>query len=876
MSFRGSIERPIARAVAGIRCLELALTRRWTLLVLGSLFLGLVLVISPTVPQEVTSAKNVLVLNSFTNRDSFIELEPFKATLCTHLSMPVNFNVEYLESTRFDDEGYRRSVSETLLHAYSKPPTDLIVVGSYPALRFVLDYREHMFAGVPIVFIGVDPARIEGQKNWPGVTGVTSTADVRGSLDLALRFHPDTQNVVILSGVSEFENYWDDRFREEVYRDHQSLKLIEVVGLSPRAALDRVSTLPPDTIVFAQVASQDSADSDLKVFDLIRAIGQRFPTYSIFNDCFDRGCVGGSYPDQEEDGKRAGEIAARVLSGEKPENVPVEAGSALRPMVDWRQLSHWNIPESALPPGTVVLYREPTLWESGRKYSVAGIAVIVVQTLLIFGLFWQRSIKRKSEKALRESEERFRLAAQAGKMFAYEWDAATDVLQRSPEFVQVLGFDESAETTGRQILAKVHEADREGVMAAFAELSPEKPYLRISFRMVRRDGTTIWVERSGRAQFTKQGKLLRVVGMLADITERKRAEEQLQESEERFRLVATTAPVMIWMSGPDKLCTYFNQPWLTFTGRSIHQELGNGWAEGVHAEDLECCLETYKQAFDRRESFEMEYRLRRHDGEYRWIFDYGGPRFNADGSFAGYIGSASDVSDQKLAREALEKVSGQLIDAQEKERRRLARELHDDICQRLAMLSLKIEKVTKGWSRGQLSVADQLEQIWQQCSNLTVDVQALSHELHPSILDNLGLATAVKSFCREVAEQSGVAVEFVGRNIPSSLPPEVSLSLFRVVQEAVHNAIKYSGEKHFEVRLQRESEHLELEVSDQGVGFDASNRRNGGGLGLVSMAERIHHVNGTFVIDSQPNAGTRIRACVPLTAPPKAMSAAVN
>ena len=510
--------------------------------------------------------------------------------------------------------------------------------------------------------------------------------------------------------------------------------------------------------------------------------------------------------------------------------------------------------------------------------SVHGVPSIQVFLLLVAAPFMVLAVvvdeHNESLGALRSSEERFRLAAQAGKMFAYEWDAATDVIQRSPEFVQVLGFGQAAETTGQQILAQVHAADRERIMAAFAKLSPEKPSLRISFRMVRPDGTTIWVERSSRAQFNEQGRLLRIVGMVADITERKRAEEQLQESEERFRLVATTAPVMIWMSGPDKLCTYFNQPWLTFTGRSIQQELGNGWAEGVHAGDLEHCLEIYTQAFDRREPFEMEYRLRRHDGEYCWIFDYGVPRFNADGSFAGYIGSASDLTDQKLAQEALEKVSGQLIEAQERERRRLAMELHDDICQRLAMLSLKIEKVTKGWSRGQLSVADQLEQIWQQCSNLTVDVQALSHELHPSILDNLGLVTAVKSFCREVAEQSGVAVEFVGKNIPTSLPPEVALSLFRVVQEAVHNAIKYSGEKHFEVRLQRESEHLELEVSDQGVGFDAKSARNGGGLGLVSMAERIHQVNGTFNIDSQPNAGTRIRARVPLA--PKALAKAAN
>ena len=728
---------------------KLAPMRRWALPVIFTFFLELAVFILPAASQEEPSARNVLILNSFTNRDSFIELEPFKESVRAHLSMPVNFNIEYLESTRFGDDGYRRSVSEALRHAYSKPRIDLVVVGSYPALRFVLDYRERMFRGVPLVFVGVDRARVEGQKVWQGVTGITSTADVRGSLNLALRFHPDTQNVVVLGGVSEFENYWMKRFREEVHLSHENLKLIEVAGLPPRVALDQVSTLPARTIVFAQVAPRDSADSDLKVFDLIRAISRRFPTYSIFNYCFDRGCVGGSYPDQEEDGRRAGEIAARVLLGEKPENVAVEGGTAMRPVLDWRELQHWKIPESLLPPGTVVLYREPNLWERGQKYFLAAIGVIVVQALLIFALFWQRARKRKAEAVLRESER-------------------------------------------------------------------------------------------------------------------------------RFRVMADTTPSLIWMCDNHGKVTYLNEQRLSFTGSDSNAGYGRTWTAYVHPDDLKNVLDALSGALRNHEPFSREYRLRRQDGVYRWMFDVASPRIDGDGSFAGFIGSAVDVTEQRLARETLEKVSGQLIDAQEKERRRLARELHDDICQRLAMLSLKIEKVTRGWGNGRMPMGDQLEQIWQQCSALTGDVQALSHKLHPSILDNLGLATAVKSFCREVSEQSGVVVKFAVRNLPDSVPREVSLSVFRVVQEAVHNAIKYSGEKHFEVRLEAESEHLELEVSDHGVGFDAANTKNASGLGLVSMAERIYQVNGTFEIDSQPNAGTRIRARVPVAAHAEAINAVVS
>src|SRR5215471_4568026 len=175
--------------------------------------------------------------------------------------------------------------------------------------------------------------------------------------------------------------------------------------------------------------------------------------------------------------------------------------------------------------------------------------------------------------------------------------------------------------------------------------------------------------------------------VLAALSEEHEQDAQVvRESEERFRLVANTAPVMIWMAGPDKLCNYVNQPWLEFTGRPLEAELGSGWAEGIHPEDSKACLARYVETFDRRGTFEMEYRIRRHDGEYRWIFDIGVPRFEPDGSFAGYIGSCLDVTERKQAEETLAAMGRRLIEAQEEERRWIARELHDDINQRLALV----------------------------------------------------------------------------------------------------------------------------------------------------------------------------------------------
>jgi PAS domain S-box-containing protein len=348
--------------------------------------------------------------------------------------------------------------------------------------------------------------------------------------------------------------------------------------------------------------------------------------------------------------------------------------------------------------------------------------------------------------------------------------------------------------------------------------------------------------------------------------ERKRAQNDLRDSEERFYLMAATAPLMLWMSGIDKLCTYVNRGWLEFTGRSADAELGDGWAESIHSEDLDSCLNTYSQAFDRRERFQMEYRLRRHDGEYRWILDQGVPRFNANGSFAGYVGSANDVTERKLAEEYLSKVNQKLIQAHEEERTRIARELHDDINQRIALLTVQLKQWTRHPPSSEANVRKHIGSVCEQLTDLGRDVQALSHRLHSSKLEYLGIGVAAGSFCKELSEQQQVEIEFSQAGIPHSLPKEIALCLFRVLQEALQNAVKHSGERHFRVELHGTSRGIQLTVNDQGVGFDEQDAMGGRGLGLISMRERMQLVGGAFSIESKPGGGTTIRARVPFIA----------
>ena len=279
---------------------------------------------------------------------------------------------------------------------------------------------------------------------------------------------------------------------------------------------------------------------------------------------------------------------------------------------------------------------------------------------------------------------------------------------------------------------------------------------------------------------------------------------------------------------------------------------------------LNRCVETYSQHFDRRETFTMQFRLRRCDGEYRWVSDVGVPRYDADGSFVGYIGSCIDVTDQKLAENALADVGRRLIEAQEKERKWIARELHDDINQRIALLSFELDRGCQQLSRSKQDFQEQIRHARESLAEISRDIQALSHRLHSSKLEYLGLVVAAKGFCEELAEQHQVSVDFRHSNVPDAISDEVALCLFRVLQEALQNSVKHSGATHFTVDLQGDPEELRLTVADPGIGFDWNDAFKHRGIGLISMRERLQAAQGHLWIDSEAGRGTTICAQVPL------------
>jgi signal transduction histidine kinase len=244
-----------------------------------------------------------------------------------------------------------------------------------------------------------------------------------------------------------------------------------------------------------------------------------------------------------------------------------------------------------------------------------------------------------------------------------------------------------------------------------------------------------------------------------------------------------------------------------------------------------------------------------------------------DGPFAGYIGTAVDITERKLAEETLSTVSQKLIEAHEEERARIARELHDDISQRLAVVGVRLGNLTQSPRGSATDFEQEIGDVYQQVADLASDIQALSHGLHPPKLELLGLKAAVAGFCEEVSNRHGVTIDVHVENIPKALPSEISLCLYRVLQEALQNVVKHGGSRCAQVSLHGQSNSINLTVKDSGAGFDSHEAMRGPGLGLTSMKERLKIIGGQLSIHSQRGHGTMIHAVAPLVLPTKSANA---
>ena len=388
-----------------------------------------------------------------------------------------------------------------------------------------------------------------------------------------------------------------------------------------------------------------------------------------------------------------------------------------------------------------------------------------------------------------------------------------------------------------------------------------------------------WEIARGEPVRDKSGQIIGLRGTVQDITERKQAEQARRESEDKLRLLLDSTAEAIYGIDLEHRCTFCNPACLRILGydridqvlgKNMHDLLHHSRADGTLFPVAECHVHRVTQT---GEGVHAEDELLwRADGTSFPVEYWSYPQRRAQ-EVVGAVVAFIDITERKLAEAALAKVSRKLIEAQEQERTRIARELHDDIGQRLAMIAIELQQLHEN-SLILPDVRSCLDELQKRTSEIATDIQSLSHELHSAKLQYLGIAAAMRGFCQEFAEQQKLEIDFKAHDLPSPLSPDISLCLFRVLQEALHNSAKHSGVRQFEVRLWGTSDEIHLTVKDSGAGFDREAAKESRGLGLISMEERLKLVKGTLSINSQPRRGTTIHARVPLSSGGDSMCAA--
>jgi len=575
-------------------------------------------------PAEVARAQDVqrqvLVLYS-ARRDAqvvTVSEREFPLILDQGLQEDLDYYSEYIDRARFPDASYKSAFRDFLRLKYKNKRFDLVIAVQDIALEFARENRAELFRDTPIVFLASSAT-----KRVPNSTGIVANVDLRSTLAFITQLQPDVRQIFVVSGTEVGDKEYDNLAREQFRTFEPHLTITYLSGLPTRDLEQRLSALPEHSAIYYLVVNRDGAGDyfhPLEYLDRMAAAANA-PIYCWVDSALDHGIVGGSLKSQQAQAEAVARLALRVLHGEAADSIPVISPKLNANQVDWRQLRRWRISEARVPAGTLVRFRELSVWERYRGYILGVIALLVAQSLLITGLLVHRGRRRTAETQLRSRE---------------------------------------------------------------AEL-------RTSYNRIR--------------------------------------------------------------------------------------DLGQ-----------------------------------------------------------------------------------RLLHAQEAERSRIARELHDDFAQQLALLAINLEQITDSGSHRDFSALAQAA--LDRLHSLARGMRDLSHRLHPAKLQLIGLVPSLASLQRELSRPD-FTIRFSHENVPAPLPHEVTLCVYRIVQEALQNAIRHSAAREVSVSLRRIGNRLALTIADDGVGFDV-NAAWGKGLGLLSMAERLESVDGSVEIQSLPGAGTRVDVTVPV------------
>jgi PAS domain S-box-containing protein len=452
---------------------------------------------------------------------------------------------------------------------------------------------------------------------------------------------------------------------------------------------------------------------------------------------------------------------------------------------------------------------------------------------------------------------------------SFHWDVASDKVTCSAEMHRIYGrTSEQVSGTMEEFLSWVHPEDAGAVRTTVERALQSNQSFQIRERILRPDGEIRLLESAGEVVINTAGQAVALNGVSRDITEENRAEEARRRSEANFRGLMEHAPDAMVVADYSGTIVLVNaQAEMTF-GYHRTELLGQP-VEMLVPERLRENHPAHRRLFAanpraRPMGEGRALSARRKDGSEFPVEISLSPLHTEEGGLVSSV--IRDITERKQAEYALQEVAGKLINAQEAERSRLARELHDDFSQRLVLLAMQLDRFRLQHATDAPMLAEQLEDLGRQVIDLTEDVHRLSHGLHSSLLEHLGLVPALQSLIAEFSERRGIPVLFAPESIPQKLPAEVALCLYRIVQEGLSNIAKHSGAQSARVELSQREDGVHLMMEDQGVGFDLQNLDGKGGLGFISMRERLRLVQGHYNVRSAPQEGTRIDVWIPTAA----------
>jgi PAS domain S-box-containing protein len=879
------------------------ITKRFKL-TLAALVASLVCLTSPLAPygpgaaQEPERPKGVLVLmfNGKDNPNMVAFEKGIKTALGSAPAGSFEYYPEYLEDNRFPEEEKKQSlaVRDYLRQKYSDSRIGVILTPTKVGHNFLLKYRSEIFPKAPIVFHTNSAADLD-KKDDANSIGVMVDNFHRNTIDMALKLQPDTKEVLIIAGNKENDLKLDEFVRKRLKEiEGRGVKITSLSSLDLDSLIARVKSAPEHSIILYSRYSQDEPGRTLAL-SLITGVA-RVPIYTVGDANLGRGSVGGHTSSIEECGRVLGETALRVLNGANPQDIPSVLVPTW-PIIDWGQLQRWKLNKDLLPKETVFHFKEPTFWEEYKWWVIGSISFSAIQTLLIVALSLQRARRKKIEVALGEKELRLREAQAIAHMGSFHWDVSADTLAWSDELYRIYGLESGkSRVTYQSYLERIHPDHREEVGTSLEQAITTRKSFEHEYRIIRFTGETRWISTHGRPIFDADGTLITMQGVCQDITDRKRAEEALRESEERARRTLVEQMLAGVVEGDsDGKFVMVNQRFCDITGYTEAELVGTLMSDITHPDDMPNCVGLYRRLLETGESFVYEKRYMRKDGSEVWVNNNVSPVYNADGKIEKAVAVVIDITDRKRAERERE----QLL-KQEKAARAEAQAANQSKDEFLTIVSHELRSPLNsilGYARllrtrpADVSRIKQTVEIIERNGRMQLQLiedlldtariisGKLKLEVSPVALVNV--VTAALEAVRPAAQAKNI--EMVSHIAPSAGQITGDHGrLQQVVWNLLSNAIKFTPQSgRVELRMESVDHHVRITISDTGKGIepefmpfvfdrfrqsDSSSARRFGGLGLgLSLVKQLVELHGGTVeaASDGPGCGATFRVTLP-------------